>query len=331
MSGEFERIARLRAIYGASHEGVAIGIGDDAAVTSSGQVLSVDAQVEGVHFRSEWIERGLVSWRDVGFRASIAALSDLAAMGAVPRAILQALVLPRSLDDAAVEAIAAGAAEAARSYGAPVIGGNLARGGEVSITTTVIGDMEGAAPLCRDGARPGDAVWVTGTLGAAALGLAVLEHALREGTPVGPEAAAFVRRFVAPSARVAEARALVGIARAAIDVSDGLEQDAGHVAAASGVELELDPSALPLAPGHEALARQLGLDPIELALSGGEDFELVVVAPEGAAIPGATRIGTVRPGSGVRVLGRAARPEHGQGGGFDHFAAVSSRSCNQRA
>lgn len=315
MSGEFERIARLRAIYGSGHPGVTIGIGDDAAVTSAGAVLSVDAQVEGVHFRRAWIERGLVSWRDVGRRASIAALSDLAAMGAAPRAMLQALVLPRSSRDDEVEGIAEGAAEVARAHGAPVIGGNLARGGELSITTTVIGDLEGAAPLRRDGARPGDVVWVTGTLGAAALGLAALERALRDGSALEGAEARFVRRFVSPTARVAEARAVSDVATAAIDVSDGLVQDLEHVASASGVEIEIDPAALPREPGHDVIAARLGLDPLELALSGGEDFELVVVAPASVTIPGAERIGIVRAGRGVRVPGRA--PSRG---GFDHFA-----------
>lgn len=313
MSSEHERIALLRAIYGGPHAGVELGIGDDAAILAPGIVLSVDAAVEGVHFRREWIGRG-ATWEDIGRRATCAALSDLAAMGASPRAILQALTLPESTPDETMEGLARGAADAARAHGAPVIGGNLARGRDLSITTTVIGAAEGSS-LRRSGARVGDALYVTGELGAAALGLAALE----EGAATDADARPFVRRFLAPSPRIEEARALLGVAHACVDVSDGLVQDLGHVCVASGVGAEIEVALLPLAPGHEALARRLGRDPMLCALTGGEDFELALAAPEGTVIAGATRIGRVVAGSGVVVRAADGSAMPLWTGGFDHF------------
>lgn len=315
MSSEFERIARLRAIYGEAHEGVELGIGDDAAILAPGIVLSVDAAVEGVHFRREWVGRG-ASWEDVGRRAAIAALSDLAAMGATPRAMLQALTLPADTAEEVVDAIARGTADVASAHGAPVIGGNLARARDLTITTTVVGTNAGAS-LRRDGAQVGDALYVTGVLGAAALGLAALEAGLADDADAQP----FVRRFLSPTPRIAEGRAALGIAHACVDVSDGLAQDALHLCVASGVGAELELALLPLAPGHGALARRLGRDEVQVVLSGGEDFELVLAAPEGAVLEGARRIGRVVEGRGVVVRAADGSGVAIEGGGFDHFRA----------
>ncbi len=313
-STEHERIRQLRERLERKRRDVRIGIGDDAAVLlpdTGSMVLTVDASVEGVHFRREW-----ASWRDIGRRSYIAAASDLAAMGAKPRVALLALVLPQSVDDDALFALVDGVAEGADECGAPVVGGNLAAGGEVSITTTVVGEIDGE-PLTRAGARPGDGVYVTGAVGVAALGLAAL-RAGREGSEL---ATRFVARWRRPTARLVEGERLREIATAAIDVSDGLVQDLDHVCEASGVGAQIDLARLPLERGHAALAAELGVDPWIAALTGGEDYELLFAAPHGKAVAKlATRIGHFTPRAGeVEVLGENGDRIDLPSRGFDHF------------
>src|SRR5690606_3745707 len=148
-----------------------VGIGDDAAVlepASAPLVWTIDAQVEGTHFRLDWL-----SWQDVGWRSFMAAASDLAAMAAEPVAALSALVLADTVDDAALDGLAEGQADAARAVGAPIVGGNIARGRRTSVTTTLCG--RAGQPVLRSGARPGDGLWLAGAVGMAAAGLAALE------------------------------------------------------------------------------------------------------------------------------------------------------------
>ena len=324
MSSEWIRIGRLRAALGGRADArVLVGIGDDAAVlapVADPLVWTVDASVEGVHFR-----RDLLSLADVGYRATMAAASDLAAMGAAPLGLLAALVLPPWVSDADLDAIAAGQREAADALGTAVLGGNLARGAELSITTTALGTA--ARPLTRTGARAGDTLWMAGPVGLAAAGLAALLRDAREargarGEPTDERSPA-VTAWRRPRARIVEglrAAALSG-ARAAIDVSDGLAQDVGHLARASGVRAVLDAAAL-VGPELVAAAASLGRDPLELALQGGEDYALVVVLRPGDTLEGFARIGAVTPleGSAHVALRRvdgviAALDERG----FDHF------------
>jgi thiamine-monophosphate kinase len=312
--GERARVARLRAIFAAGRgaSGVEVDIGDDAAVLAPAmghEVLSVDAHVEGVHFRRGWL-----SVREIGARAAAAALSDLAAMGAEARAVLLSLALPAWIDDEALDALAVGVRDAADEAGARVVGGNLARASELSLHTTVIGRMS-ATPLLRRGAMPGHGVFVTGTLGSAALGLA----ALGAGRADHPLLAPHVARWRRPRPRLVEGRRLAEVASAAIDVSDGLAGDLAHVAEASGVGILLDASELPFAPGFAASCAVLDRDPVALALSGGEDYELAFTAPI-SKVAGelATRIGVVLEGpGGVEVRDSAGRRV--AAGGFDHF------------
>jgi thiamine-monophosphate kinase len=312
VSSELDRIALLRRALAAPGDGrVLLGIGDDAAVLAAPAgplVWTVDAAVEGVHFRRE-----LLSLRDLGYRATMAAASDLAAMGASPLGLLSALVLPPWVSDGDLEALASGQREAAAELGTAVIGGNLARGTELSITTTALGTA--VRPLTRAGALPGDAMWMAGPVGLAAAGLAALE---RGGEiPMTEGAVAAWRR---PRARLAEGLRASGRAHAAIDVSDGLARDAGHLARASGVRVILDATAL-VGDELRAAAAALGRDPLALALHGGEDYALVVALPAGEAIEGFTRIGAAVAGNGSPV---ALRGEDGTVAvlderGFDHF------------
>jgi thiamine-monophosphate kinase len=316
MSDEFTRIAAIAARVPAGGVGVTLGIGDDAAVLAplaGGVVLTVDAAVEGVHFRREW-----ASLRVLGRRAVMAAVSDLAAMGALPRATLVALALPAGLGDADFLALVDGTADAARETGAALVGGNLTRASELSITTTAVGEA-GARVLTRSGAHAGDAVYVTGVVGAAALGLALLQA----GRAQEPEAAPFVARWCAPTARLAEGRALVAAgATACVDVSDGLAQDLGHLARASGLAAEIDATALPMLPGQATRAAALGHDAVALALTGGEDYELVFTGPASAALDAiGTRIGRLVEGTPGAVTARdgAGRPLALATSGYAHF------------
>lgn len=306
---------------------VRLGIGDDAAVlapASEPTVVSVDASVEGVHFDLRY-----VGYEDVGFRAFQAAVSDLAAMGAVPTAALSALVLPRSLPREAVDQLTMGQAAASRETRCPVVGGNISRGAELSITTTVLGRAR--EPLQRSGARPGDQLWLLGGLGLAAAGLSFLRlqrswqearlagasrarhHA--DALALGPCVAAWRR----PRALLAEGRALVGRASAAIDVSDGLAADVGQLASASRVRIVVDREQLraSLEPALLIAQHRLRRAALHWALSGGEDYALLATGPSSLRPAGAVPIGYVARGAGAFL---AANGRLGPlRGGFDHL------------
>ena len=239
---------------------LAVGLGDDAAILTSPRgenvVVSTDAAVEDFHFRRDWL-----SPREIGYRATAAALSDLAAMAATPLGLLVAFTTTADRANELLE-VADGIGDAARAAGTVIVGGNLSAGASLSITTTVIGSV--FSPLTRAGARPGDAVYVTGRLG----GPASAARALANGTAPAP---AHRARFARPVPRIREARWLaVRGATAAIDISDGLARDAEHLAMASGVSLRIDADVLPMLDG---------VTPDD-ALGGGEEYELLVTAAE---------------------------------------------------
>ena len=300
---EFDLVRELVARYGAS----GVGIGDDASTlrVPDGEELlvSTDVAVEDVHFRQGWLTPD-----EIGYRSTIAALSDLAAMAAAPRGMVIALTLPTRWR-ANAPAIADGIARAARACDVQVIGGDLSNGAALSIAVTVIGSAK--RPLRRSGAQPGDCLWVTGILGGPALALRVF---LAGGQPLGELRA----RFAAPSARIREAQWLAAHgATAAIDISDGLAADLGHIAAASGVRITLDLDRVRCVPGAT----------VDDAAGGAEEYELVVTAPanlDAAAferefeIP-LTNVGRVEAGE-PRVVAISGGQAVTAPPGFNHFA-----------
>jgi thiamine-monophosphate kinase len=275
--GEFELLALLRERLPAPSPRVRLGSGDDAALTVPGgaTATSVDALVEGVHFRRE-----TASLRQIGRKAISTALSDLAAMGGEPGEAYVVLSAPEDLGEAELLELGEGLAAVARETGTTVAGGDLTRAPVLTLAITVVGHaLRPEDFVTRAGARPGDILVVTGALGGATAGLLLLE-----GTALASEHAhALRRRQLDPTPRLAAGRALAAAgATAMIDISDGLAGDASHVAAASGALLVIEADALPIAPGVAAVAAAAERDPLELAVSGGEDYELLAALPPAA-------------------------------------------------
>lgn len=329
LSNERQLVSFLGERFGGPAPGVPLGIGDDAAVLappSGPLVVSVDACVEGVHFDPDYL-----SYEDVGYRAFQAAVSDLAAMGAAPVAALSALVLPRHLPADAVDQLTAGQALASRETRCPVAGGNVSRGRELSLTTTVIGHA--AEPLQRRGARPGEQLWLIGDVGLAAAGLSFLrlQRSRRARAWVAPESGPARARAVEaalgpcieawrrPRARLTEGLALVGRASAAIDLSDGLAADARQLADASGVRVVVERERLraALGPALYVAQAQLRRSALRFALEGGEDYALLATGPSARRPDGAVPIGHVEPGRGAFLDDGGRR--HALSGGFDHL------------
>ncbi len=293
--GEFELLALLRERLPAAGPRVHLGSGDDAAVTVPGGAVatSVDALVEGVHFRRE-----TASPRQIGRKAISTALSDLAAMGAAAGEAYVWLGVPEAMDEAELLEVGAGLAAVAEETGTTVAGGDLTRAPVLGLAVTVTGHAPSAGDfVTRGGARPGDTLVVTGELGGAAAGLLLLED------PTLEREDALLARQLDPTPRLAAGQALAAAgATAMIDISDGIAGDAGHIAAASGALLVLDAEALPIAPGVVAVAAACGRDPLELAASGGEDYELLAALPPAAVGPARDALAAL--GTPLTAVGR---------------------------
>jgi thiamine-monophosphate kinase len=276
--GEFELLAKLRERLPPPGSRVRLGVGDDAAVTVPGgaTATSVDALVEGMHFR-----RGQASLAQIGRKALATALSDLAAMGAEAGEAYVVLGAPTDLSEAECLELIDGIAALASATGTTLAGGDVSRAPVLTLAVTVVGH----APtpdlfVSRGGAQPGDSLVLTGEIGGAAAGLLLLKRP-ELANAVSPQTAAQLRaRQLDPTARLAAGRALtLAGARAMIDLSDGLGGDAGHLAKESGVGLRIDAGALPLAAGVAEVAAAAGRDALELGASGGEDYELLAALP----------------------------------------------------
>lgn len=307
--GEFGLIEQVMAVQPAG-EGVLLGAGDDAAVVAAPDgrvVISTDVLVEGVHFKGEWAPA-----QDIGRRAAAASLADIAAMGARTTALVVAFTGPPGMAADWAVGLARGIALEAEAVGASVVGGDVARGRQVTVAVTAIGDLEGRDPVTRSGARPGEVVALAGRQGWAAAGLAVLSRGFRS-----PRILVEAYRRPDPPYLCGPAAAVAG-ATAMIDISDGLVADAGHLARASGVTIDLDPALLPLAGPLADAAAAFNADPLAWVLGGGDDHALLATFPARADLPdGFAPIGVVGPSDGVDVL-VAGSPWTGPTG-HEHF------------
>jgi len=284
---EFDLIRRFFDRDGAM-PGVAVGVGDDGAVLTPNpeqqQIQVVDTLVEGVHFPPNSTPA------DIAYRAVAVNLSDIAAMGADPRWMTLALTLSDSSEQW-VASFSSGLFEAADKYKLALVGGDTTSGPIVTVTVTITGEVESGAALLRSGAKAGDGIFVTGTLGDAAAGLDLLQH--------GEPDEFLVQRFLRPTPRITTGRALVGKAHSAIDISDGLAGDLKKLLTASGVGGEIDIDKLPLSGSLRE--RFTPDEQQQLALCGGDDYELCFTAPREAVkdIPGITEIGSVQDSTGL--------------------------------
>jgi thiamine-monophosphate kinase len=341
-TGERALIERIQRRLPPAAPGVLVGVGDDAAVIrperGSLQVLTTDALVQGVHFDFRFS-----SPADVGYKALGVNVSDVAAMGGLPRVALLSLMLPADTAVEVVDGLLDGVMEMAAVAGVTLVGGNItssvspaAGPGPLIVDVSVIGSVKPRKVLLRSGGRPGDSVYVTGSIGAAAAGLGWLRStAPATGSPEplmpsDPALAECVMRHRRPEPR-ARIGSLLGRNRAAsacMDLSDGLADAVTQVAAASGTGVAIDAATLPVHPGAIAWFTSLGLDPVTAALSGGDDYELLFTVPkrrrgrlravirEGRGIP-VTRIGELTPGNEVVLVRDNVREP--LPAGFAHF------------
>ncbi len=323
--GEHALIEWLRRHLPAPGPDVIVGIGDDAAVLRPPRgeflVQTTDALVDGVHLSTR-----LMSPDEIGRRAVAVNLSDLAAMAARPAWLLLSLVLPDTYPVASFEALVTGAGEAARAAGAVIVGGNLTRTpGPLVVDVTVTGHVRPRRLLRRDTARAGDELWLTGTIGGAAAGLAMLTA----GDLADP---ACLARYTSPTPRLREAWAMArdGAARAAIDLSDGLADAVRQLAGASSTGARLDADALPLEPGARRWFETHGQDAVAAAIGGSDDYELLfAVSPKaGGRVRAArasfatrlTRVGVLTAGPDLRL--QTGGVEAPLPTGFEHFVSA---------
>jgi thiamine-monophosphate kinase len=328
--GEFSLIASIRRrMEGKYPPEVALGIGDDCAILRPQPgmewVITTDTQVEGVHFRREWL-----SPHQIGWRAMAVNLSDVAAMGAQPFGALAALALPAATEAEFFDQLVDGLCELGWQCQCPLIGGNLARDpSRLSLTLTVLGHVPCGQSVRRGGASAGDEIWVSGQLGGAAAGFRTFMHTIPLDDLV---CTALRRRYIQPLPRVHEAIFLrtSGCLTSMIDLSDGLAGDLGHLCDESGVGAQIVATALPLQAGVREVAMALGEDPLELALRGGEDFELCCTARPGTLSPlldtfraqfgvGLTRVGTMTSERALQLIHADGSQAHLSPQAFDHF------------
>jgi thiamine-monophosphate kinase len=293
--GEFGLIAAVVDRLGTSPS-VEVGPGDDAAVVLApdGRVVATtDVLVEGVHFRLDWS-----SPYDVGRKAAAANLADVAAMGGMATALLVGLAAPPDVPVPWAQELADGLRDEAAVVGAVVVGGDTVSCDRLVVSVTALGDLGGRPPVLRSGAQPGDRVVLAGRLGWSAAGLALLQHG-------GLAIDVLVQAHLQPTPPYPLGPELARLgATAMCDVSDGLVADLGHLAKASGVHIDVETRRFVREPLLGRAARVVGVHPLDFVLTGGEDHALVATVPPGVELPeGVTRIGLVRPGAGVRVVG----------------------------
>ena len=331
---EFDLIRALQRRYRSDGHGVLLGIGDDAAVIASeprrSLLFTTDLLAEGVHF-----DLATASFVDLGFRAATANLSDIAAMGGTPEYMLVSLAMPQSASKVQVEQMYRGLMTACRPHGVRLIGGDTsasATGWFLNIM--LVGSAPAHEVLLRSGSKPGDTLYVTGTLGDSRAGLQLLQHSPRRSRPSisSRHRRLLVARHLRPTARIREGCWLARgrWATSAIDISDGLSGDLRHLCESSHVGVDLDLSMLPISPACRAYALGLKQDPAMLALAGGEDYELLFTVPSrrSARFEQATRahrihvtrVGSMLPrGRGLHIIMPSGRRQPLPVVSYEHF------------
>jgi thiamine-monophosphate kinase len=314
---------------------VVLGIGDDAAVVAlpggSHLVSTIDALIEGVHFRRDWS-----SAADVGWKALAANVSDLGAMGARPVAAVITLALPKELPPAWVDGLYAGLAECAAVHGCPIVGGDTVRSpGPVAISVAAHGAAPEGQTVTRSGARSDDLLCVTGVVGDSAAGLAILERSLGRGGKIRKSERSLVEWHRRPRPPVAAGAALAeaGIPTAMLDLSDGIASDLAHICRRSRVGARVELERLPISHAARGAASGSGADPTDWALHGGEDFQLLltlgadrfqdaiaVLGPLGVTL---TRLGVITRAAGVRAIDAQGKATPLRPRGFSHFGSGS--------
>ena len=331
---EFDLIRALKRRYGTRSPGVVQGIGDDAAVIASRPnrryVLTTDLLTEGIHF-----DRRTAAFHDIGFRAAMANLSDIAAMGATPEYLLVSLALPRNATGRQVKQLYDGMMGACRPHGVKLIGGDTsASNGGWFVNIALVGSSDSGRILLRSGARAGDDLYVTGTLGDSRAGLRLLQRPRNQPQARSLRAAHrrfLMRRHLRPTARIREGRWLSdGWATSAIDLSDGLSGDLRHLCEESRVGVVLELAALPISSACRQYALSVNQNPQDLALAGGEDYELLFTVParHRARFERAsarqhfqmTRVGTMTPAKGgLRMTLPGGRQRPLPSSSYEHF------------
>ncbi len=325
--GEFGLIARIAETVGAGRESVIVGIGDDAAVLktpSAGYLLvTTDACLEGQHFRRQWLTAN-----QIGRRAAGAALSDIAAMGGEAIAVFVSAGLPPTEEVAFAEQLICGVHEAAAEHGAALAGGDtFASPDRIYLDIVVVGQAQ--QPWLRSTAQPDDVLLVTGTLGEVSAAL----HLLESGQPQDVDGlpSALRQRFARPTPQFAVAGCLQQLSQppCAIDISDGLVQDAAHIAEASAVALTIQAAHIPVAEACREVATEAGADPLQWALIGGEEYELLLAVPRASVEQACTlveaegveltEIGCVTAGEGITVVDADGKEIELDQSGWDHF------------
>lgn len=316
--GEFGLIDKIAELVGSPKGRVISGIGDDAAVWIGErclQLATTDSLVEGVHFLCSQI-----TWEELGWKALAVNLSDIAAMGGNPRYALITFGLPKDMEVEDVISIYKGLLEIARIYDVAIVGGDFVFSPQLIITITVLGDLDGEVYLSRSEAYPGDQIGITGYLGSSAGGLEML----RRGLNLEKEIASFLRQaHFRPLPKINEGKILLRYkVKAAIDISDGLISDLGHICRLSKVGAKVRIDRIPV---HPYLKEVFGEEALGFALCGGEDYELLFTAPQGVMEElrrelSFTIIGEIVEGQGIELLDEEGKSFHWKKRGWDHFA-----------
>jgi thiamine-monophosphate kinase len=329
---EDDLVGVIRKLLSGEHAGVTLGPGDDAALVEMGShlgVLTADMLVEGVHF-----ERATTAPHDLGYKSLAVNVSDVAAMGGSPRYALVSLGLPSDVEPGWVVELFGGLRDGAAEYAVALVGGDTSLSERVIVSVALTGEVAKGGAVLRSGARPGDRVVVTGALGAAAGGLRLAQAPPEDvGAAVVSEwGRGLISAHVRPVARVGEGQTLAQVgATAMIDISDGLAIDLGRLCRESGVAAALELAAIPVAFGLYELKGVVPIDPLELALAGGEDYELLAtLPPEGVSDTAGrlaerfgtqlTDIGEIREGEGLVAIDEDGTERPMEPAGWDHFA-----------